>query len=55
MFSIPIIDMSPIREIVENVGENSNWISVAGEIREGLGNVGFIYLKNHGIDKSLVC
>lgn len=51
---VPIIDISEIGEISEDVGYSKNWKYVANQIREGLGNIGFVYLKNHGIDRSLV-
>lgn len=51
---VPIIDMVEIDEISDDVSNKTNWIHVAGKIREGLGTIGFVYLKNHGIDGSLV-
>lgn len=54
MYVVPIVDISEIGEIPDHVGDNEKWIKVAREIREGLGNIGFIYIKNHGIDRSLV-
>lgn len=50
---IPIIDMAKITDI-QDVINNKDWKHIAGKVREGLGNIGFVYLKNHGIDKSLV-
>lgn len=46
---IPIVDFLKIVEIGDNIGSDANWNSAADKIREG-----FVYLKNHGIDKSLV-
>ncbi|KAJ6644346.1 Proline hydroxylase buaE [Pseudolycoriella hygida] len=54
MQEIPIIDMSEIGEIEDDVGNNVNWISLAGKIREHLGNFGFIYLKNFGMNVSMI-
>lgn len=51
---IPIIDMAKIDEITNEVTNNQHWISTAQKIREGLGGIGFMYLKNHHIDTSLV-
>lgn len=54
MDNIPIIDMAKIADIPVDVNNNKDWKYIAGKVREALGNIGFIYLKNHGIEKSLV-
>lgn len=54
MNQIPIIDMEEINEIPNGVNSNETWILTANKVREGLGNIGFVYLKNHGIDTSIV-
>lgn len=54
MAQVPIVDFAKIGELHNNIGDDTNWKRVAGEIRESLSNIGFVYLKNHGIDKLLV-
>ncbi|CAL8108118.1 unnamed protein product [Orchesella dallaii] len=51
--SIPVIDLGKLKP-VENIVEDPEWISVADELRAGLGSVGFLYLKNHGIPEDTV-
>lgn len=55
MDKVPIVDMSEIGTLSDYADNTANWNYVAGQIREGLGDIGFVYLKNHGIDKELVC
>ncbi len=54
MDKVPIVDLLEIGEIIDDVGNDAKWKSVAGNIRQGLGSIGFVYLINHGIYKRLV-
>ncbi|KAL3440388.1 hypothetical protein BJX65DRAFT_314860 [Aspergillus insuetus] len=47
--SIPIIDLAPMKS-----PELAARQKLAGEIRGACMNVGFFYIKNHGVDASLV-
>ncbi|CAL8082812.1 unnamed protein product [Orchesella dallaii] len=51
--SIPIVDLSQLKD-VENVAEDPEWKSIANNVRQGLGSVGFLYLINHGIPEETV-
>lgn len=53
MEAIPVVDLTKLRE-VDNIQENADWVSIAENVRQGLGSVGFLYLTNHGIPEEVV-
>lgn len=49
MTSIPIVDIG-----ISESREEGDWSDVARELDTALSEVGFVYLKNHGVSKEAV-